>query len=373
MRIISAIILSYSIYLILKYSPKDVWNLNYTYTCFYFLRSSIIFYLYLFLLYLSFSSFFLVYVFTQEISDTFYVAQLLFQEYFQKILNAPTLESGIDIITLLKPAYVFLVQIIIVFMIFSLISFLFRCDYSNAYKVTLFEGSLLFLYKLGESLKFINPLWEEQSLLAGSIWSFIKNPLIFNILVIYIAFDLALQTSYVRSVFSLPTIRGSKPEEQIEESQTRKETPVSSLSTFMTKRFLTSEVIQYLREIVKKRFSRKRKELAKGIDSTRLKIFLENLYQMDPEAKSSLEAKVTFPSERKTLISIALSTLYRLSALIILSYMAIHPQVIFSFLGAPEPIIRSLELLQPEAILLILLPLLLTTVLIGLLLPTRKD
>jgi len=373
MRIISATMLLYSMYLILKYSPEDIWNLSYTYAWFSFLRSSIIFFLYLFLLYLSFFSFFFVYIFTQEIPNTFYVGQLLFQGYFQKILNAPTLETSIDIKTILKPAYVFSVQIIVVFMILSFILFLFRCDYSNAYKVTLFEGSLLFLYKLGEFLKFINPLWEEHSLLTMSIWSFITNPLIHNLLAVYIAFDLALQTSYVRSVFSLQIRKGSKLEEQIEESQTREEAPVSSLSMFMAKRFLTSDVIQYLREIVEKRFSRKRKELTKGIDSTRLKIFLENLYQMDPEAKSSLEAEVTFPSERKTLISIALSTLYRLLALIVLSYIAIHPQLIFSFLGAPEPIIRSLELLQPEAILLILLPLLLTTVLIGLLLPTRKD
>jgi len=373
MRIISATILLYSIYLILKYSPEDIWNLNYTYTLFSFLRSSIAFYLYLFLLYLSFSSFFFVYILTQEIPNTFYTSQLLFQEYFQKILNVSTLETSINVKIILKPAYVFSVQIIVVLMIFSFILFLFRCDYSNAYKVTLFQGSLLFLYKLGEFLKFINPLWEEHSILTMSIWSFITNPLILNILVIYIAFDLALQTSYVRSVFSLQIRRSSKPEEKKEEVQTREKAPVSSPSMFIAKRLLTSDVIQYLREIVEKRFSRRRKELAKDIDSTRLKIFLENLYQMDPEAKSSLEAEVTFPSERKTVISIALSTSYRLLALIVLSYIAIHPQLIFSFLGAPEPIIRSLELLQPEAILLILLPLLLTTVLIGLLLPTRKD
>ncbi|MHA1582755.1 MAG: hypothetical protein ACTSYM_09745 [Candidatus Baldrarchaeia archaeon] len=273
---------------------------------------------------------------------------------------------------MIKPAYVFLTQAIIALMIISLILFLFKCDFSNAFKTMLFEGTVLFLYKLGEFLKLVFPVWQESFLSSESIVGFATNPFMLNILVIYLSFDLAVQASYVQSVFSFKARKHEISDQRKETPPSEKEAKVT-LSTSIVRRFLTSDVVQYLREIVEKRISRRGSKTSMGTNSTRLQFFLENLYQMDPEAKTSLEAKVTLPSEAKTLLSILLSTLYRILTIILLSYIIIHPQFLFSFLGAPPTIIGSLELSQPEAILLVLLPLLFTITLIGLLIPTRKE
>lgn len=372
MRAISALILIYSIYLILKKSPNDVWNLNYAYTCFSFARTSILFYLYIFLLYLSLFPILFINTLTQELPDAFYSSRLLLDEYFRTILNASISQSEIDIWVMIKPAYICLMQIIISLMLISLILFLFKCDFSNAFKTTLFEGAVLFLYKLGEFLELISPIWQESCLSSESIVSFTANPTILTILIIYLSFDLAVQASYVQSVFSFKVKKNHILEKRREETRAGKEAKIT-LSTSMTRKFLTSDVVQYLHEIVERRISRKQRRTEEGMDSTRLRVFLENLYQMDPEAKTSLEAKTTLPSEAKTLFSILLSTLYRVFVIIILSYIIIRPYLLFSFFGAPKTIVRSLELSQPEAILVVLLPLLLTIILIGLLIPTRKE
>ena len=372
MRTISALALIYSVYLILENSPGDIWDLNYTYTWFSFMRTSILYYLYIVLFYLSLLPVFLINTLTKELSNVFYVSQLFLDKYFQTTLNVSTLQTDIDLKMMIKPAYVFLTQAIIALMIISLILFLFKCDFSNAFKTLLFEGTVLFLYKLGEFLKLVFPVWQESFLSSESIVGFATNPLMLNILVIYLSFDLAVQASYVQSIFSFKAKKHEISDQRKEKTPTGKEAKVT-LSTSIVRRFLTSDVVQYLREIVEKRVSREGSKTSVGVDSTRLQVFLENLYQMDPEAKTSLEAKVTLPSEAKTLLSILLSTLYRILAIILLSYIVIHPQFLFSFLGAPPTIIGSLELSQPEAILLVLLPLLFTITLIGLLIPTRKE
>ncbi len=372
MRTISALALIYSVYLILENSPGDIWDLNYTYTWFSFMRTSILYYLYIVLFYLSLLPVFLINTLTKELSNVFYVSQLFLDKYFQTTLNVSTLQTDIDLKMMIKPAYVFLTQAIIALMIISLILFLFKCDFSNAFKTLLFEGTVLFLYKLGEFLKLVFPVWQESFLSSESIVGFATNPLMLNILVIYLSFDLAVQASYVQSVFSFKAKKREISDQRKEKTPTGKEAKVT-LSTSIVRRFLTSDVVQYLREIVEKRVSREGSKTSVGMDSTRLQVFLENLYQMDPEAKTSLEAKVTLPSEAKTLLSILLSTLYRVFAIILLSYIVIHPQFLFSFLGAPPTITGSLELSQPEAILLVLLPLLFTITLIGLLIPTRKE
>jgi len=372
MRIISALTLIYSIYLILENSPKDVWVLNYTYTCFYFVRTSILFYLHVFLFYLSLLPTLFVHVFTQGSPTIFYVSQQFLDKYFQTTLNASTMQTDINIETMIKPAYIFLTQTIIFLMLISLILFLFKCDFSNALKIVLFEGTMLFLYKLGEFLKIIAPVWQESFLSSESIVSFAVNPLILNILLIYLSFDLAVQASYVQNVFSFKTHKFEFSRQQRENISKEKEAKVTFRAS-MVRRFLTSDVVQYLREIVEKRGVHEKQEAKTSMDSTRLQVFLENLYQMDPEAKTSLEAKATPPSEAKTLISILLSTMYRAVTVILLSYFIIHPRFLFAFLDAPPAIIGSLELSQPEAMLLVLLPLLFTITLIGLLIPTRKD
>lgn len=372
MRTISALALIYSVYLILENSPGDIWDLNYTYTWFSFMRTSILYYLYIVLFYLSLLPVFLINTLTKELSNVFYVSQLFLDKYFQTTLNVSTLQTDIDLKMMIKPAYVFLTQAIIALMIISLILFLFKCDFSNAFKTMLFEGTVLFLYKLGEFLKLVFPVWQESFLSSESIVGFATNPFMLNILVIYLSFDLAVQASYVQSVFSFKAKKREISDQRKEKTPTGKEAKVT-LSTSIVRRFLTSDVVQYLREIVEKRVSREGSKTSVGVDSARLQVFLENLYQMDPEAKTSLEAKVTLPSEAKTLLSILLSTLYRILAIILLSYIVIHPQFLFSFLGAPPTIIGSLELSQPEAILLVLLPLLFTITLIGLLIPTRKE
>lgn len=371
MRTISALILIYSVYLILKDSPSDIWDLNYAYTCLTFIQTLILSYLHMFLLYLSLLPLFLINTLIREPSDVLRLSQLFIDEYLRMVLNVPVSQSSIGFGMLVKPMYIFLTQIIIFLMFITLILFIFKCDFSNALKTMLFEGAILFLYKLGEFLNLIAPIWQESFLSSESIIDFATNPPILTVLVIYLSFDLAVQASYVQSVFSFKVKKHQVLEEQREETGTGKESKISFTAS-MARKFLTSDVVQYLREIVEKRTSRKQQRTEGGIDSTRFKVFLETLSQTDPEARRSLEAKITPPSEAKTLLSILLSTLYRIFIITVLSYIIIHPYLLFSFFGTPKTIVESLELTQPEAILLVLLPLFLTIILIGLLIPARK-
>jgi hypothetical protein len=101
--------------------------------------------------------------------------------------------------------------------------------------------------------------------------------------------------------------------------------------------------------------------------NNRLKGFYEQLERNDPMIAVSLSASAYTPSLIRLVLIITSGTLFRMAALLLLSWLALNPIPILQFLNMPESVINSVEAGQPEMILLVLAPLSILFMLVGLL------
>ncbi|MHA1243733.1 MAG: hypothetical protein ACTSP7_04070, partial [Candidatus Heimdallarchaeota archaeon] len=101
--------------------------------------------------------------------------------------------------------------------------------------------------------------------------------------------------------------------------------------------------------------------------NNRLKTFYLSLEEDDPLLSVSLSASTYTPSIMRLALVITSGTLFRMVALLLLSWIALNPAPVLVFLNMPDSIINSVEAGQPEMILFVLAPLAVSFFMLGLL------
>jgi len=94
-------------------------------------------------------------------------------------------------------------------------------------------------------------------------------------------------------------------------------------------------------------------------DVRRLQIFVDNLLQTDSKARDELTAKAAAPSKLYVIGSTITGSLIRFLSVILIAFVMLNPNVVTILLDLPIGVMNSIELLQPEMMLLLFLPIIL--------------
>ncbi|MHA1835907.1 MAG: hypothetical protein ACTSYQ_03140, partial [Candidatus Odinarchaeia archaeon] len=92
------------------------------------------------------------------------------------------------------------------------------------------------------------------------------------------------------------------------------------------------------------------------IESYRLKLFIEQLTTYDQKFKEKIIAKENLPSFSNVVKKMIIYSAVRIFFLILLSFIILNPVPVLTFLGAPTALLESVEILTPEIVILLLLP-----------------
>ncbi len=219
---------------------------------------------------------------------------------------------------------------------------------------------------------------------SGSIVEMIFSKLVITAFLIYFSLELSFQASYVYNVigpnihrhrrissnikrlkeFQLPLERMRDRRPEIDEESDRMEMRGKNTSQA---RITVTTAFSRIRGLVGRKLFRISQEEDWDKMNNRLKTFYEQLERNDPLISVSLSASAYTPSLIRLVIIITSGTLFRMAALLLLSWLALNPLPILQFLNMPDSIINSVEAGQPEMILLVLAPLSILFMLIGLL------
>ncbi|MHA2064953.1 MAG: hypothetical protein ACXABY_11315, partial [Candidatus Thorarchaeota archaeon] len=91
-------------------------------------------------------------------------------------------------------------------------------------------------------------------------------------------------------------------------------------------------------------------------DVRRLQIFVDELLQTDSRARDELTAKAAAPSSSYVIGSTIMGSVFRFLSVVAISFMLMSPAVFLTILNPPIGIVDSVEVLQPEIVLLFLVP-----------------
>jgi hypothetical protein len=94
-------------------------------------------------------------------------------------------------------------------------------------------------------------------------------------------------------------------------------------------------------------------------DVRRLQNFVDELLRNEPTARDELTAKAAAPSQSYVVRSTILGSLFRFGCVVAISFVLMNPSVFVALLSLPPGIANSVELHQPEFILLFLVPVIL--------------
>ena len=91
-------------------------------------------------------------------------------------------------------------------------------------------------------------------------------------------------------------------------------------------------------------------------DVRRLQIYVDELLQTDPKARDELTAKAAAPSSAYVIGSTITGSAIRFLTVVAVSFILMNPNVIQMLLNLPMGIQNSVELIQPEIVILFLVP-----------------
>jgi hypothetical protein len=165
------------------------------------------------------------------------------------------------------------------------------------------------------------------SSIAGDPAAFFTNPVLVHVLLSYLFLEITFTSSHVNDIFG--------------ESLSKERIIIKRINT--------------LRESESRNIL-EGKNFDKSIEDYKLNVYLEELNKMDPNLLTSLSAKSTLPSIGEIFKSFLINLVIRIAILIFLVYIIINPVPLLTLLNAPPSIIESLEILTPEIVVLLLIP-----------------
>jgi hypothetical protein len=187
------------------------------------------------------------------------------------------------------------------------------------------------------------------------------------VLVSFAYLELSYQMIYSHSV--------GKPVEDREETlkkqllalrqATRKQDAIEKgekVSTTAMSRSSGSTAFSFLREAIERKVVGSQdalENLDAVSDVRRLQIFVDELLQTDSRARDELTAKAAAPSSAYVIGSTIMGSAFRFLSVVAISFMMMSPAVFLLILNPPVGIQTSVEVLQPEIVLLFLVPIVL--------------
>jgi len=259
-------------------------------------------------------------------------------------------------------------MIVVPLIIFGFIEML---DLFNA--VDLFNSlGIINLYELEDPL---SPLFNKLPI--NDIFGFFGSPVTLFAILGYIFLEFTFQINYIDQVTNPSLKRSKRLETQLsllrkesttinanvekvkQEAEKKKEEmglEKEKITKFMQQK---DERFSYIKEMIeRKKLEMEEKKLVRAASKTRrLGRYVNKLFRQDPEAEDALTASSSAPRAKSLVISTILNSAFRISILVIVSFIIIHPKLFLGFL--PPAMTESIAMLSPEIIILLLIPIIL--------------
>lgn len=191
---------------------------------------------------------------------------------------------------------------------------------------------------------------------SGALASFLTSPLFFSALACYLYLEVGLLLVYISEITSPASERGAKVAKQLRIVEEL--VAASNMMELGESVSISREASDFLKGLVKmKIFSRP--EVAKIEvlhDLRRLKTYLEEVFLKVPNSRSTLSAKDAAPKIKPLIKSSLTGMLLRVSGVTVLSFICFTALFVLQQIGAPLPVVESIEVSQPEIVLVLLLP-----------------
>jgi len=212
---------------------------------------------------------------------------------------------------------------------------------------------------------------------------FIASPVIGFAIIAYIYLELAFQINYTDTVTKPSLERSDRLEAQLnilareshfitanvdkirEEAKKRmEEIELEHKEGLTIGKFFarTGKRFSYVKEMIERRkLEDEEKKLVTAASKTRrLGRYIERLFQEDSEARDTLTASSSAPRAGNLAISTLVNFTYRVGLLLIISFIIIHPHwFLDTVIQLPDAITESVAMYSPEAIIILLLPIML--------------
>jgi hypothetical protein len=236
----------------------------------------------------------------------------------------------------------------------------------------------LFALKVDFLEKLENPVSQRlTNLPLDDFFLFLASPAALLAIVCYLYLEISFQINYADTVTKPSLERSDRLETQLdiikresqlitanvdkikEEAKKRKEElgfEESKVSKFLTK---STQRFSYVKEMIEKRkLEEEEKKLVSAASKTRrLGRYIERLFKEDPEATDTLTATSSAPHAKSLVTSTILSLAIRLTLLIIVSFIIIHPHWFFvNVFNLPPAITESVAMYSPEVVIILLVP-----------------
>jgi hypothetical protein len=212
---------------------------------------------------------------------------------------------------------------------------------------------------------------------------FIASPVIGFAIIAYVYLELAFQINYTDTVTKPSLERSDRLEAQLnilareshfitanvdkirEEAKKRmEEIELEQKEGLVIGKFFakTGKRFSYVKEMIERRkLEEEEKKLVTAASKTRrLGRYIDRLFQEDREAKDTLTASSSAPRAGNLAISTVINFIYRVGLLLIISFIIIHPHwFLDTVIQLPDAITESVAMYSPEAIIILLLPIML--------------
>ncbi|TFG00500.1 MAG: hypothetical protein EU541_02035 [Promethearchaeota archaeon] len=221
----------------------------------------------------------------------------------------------------------------------------------------------------------LSPLFNQLPI--NDIFGFFGSAVTLFAILSYIFLEFTFQINYVDQVTNPSLKRSKRLETQLsllrkesisitanvekvkEEAEKRKEElglEKEKITKFMQQK---EEKLSYIKEMIeRKKLEMEEQKLVRAASKTRrLGRYVDKLFRQDPEAEDALTASSSAPRAKSLIISTVLNSIFRISVLVIFSFIIIHPQIFLQFL--PPAMTESIAMYSPEIIILLLIPIIL--------------
>ncbi len=236
----------------------------------------------------------------------------------------------------------------------------------------------LFAIKVDFLEKLENPVSHElTNIPLDNFFRFLASPAALLAIICYIYLEISFQINYADTVTKPSLERSDRLETQLgiikresqlitanvdkikEEAKKRREElglEEPKISKFLAK---TTYRFSYVKEMIEKRkLEEEEKKLVSAASKTRrLGRYIDRLFREDPEATDTLTAASSAPRAQSLITSTILNFFFRLTLLIIISFIIIHPRWFFiNVFNLPPAITESIAMYSPEVIIILLVP-----------------
>jgi hypothetical protein len=221
------------------------------------------------------------------------------------------------------------------------------------------------------------------SLDTASIGSLLGSNLFITGLIPYLFLEFALQTSYINNLIS-PTLQRQKrvemsldklrafklstliiDEDEQPDEEKRESTSLTAGATGsrLAKKFGAQALVFLLDSASDSLFARPDGE--KDRMTGRLQRYHENLVHIDPKVNDKLAGTTTTINPISTLLFVLMSMAMRLVLMVSLAWLLLNPALFMFVFRFPDSVVFSIEMAEPEGVLIVLIPFIFMLVLLA--------